>query len=185
MRQQRCHISLSLSLSLCRQASSGLNARFGARNGARHHLLEVPRRGNTRGLCRSVCERPAAGGWALMSLPPPEDARVPMRRPGPLGPQGGGAYLSRVQYTRLLDGALAVIAEEGLRGASATRVSARAGMSTKSFYDLFANREDCFLAVFDRTVEELAAAAGPVWARGRVGRARPRCADRVAGGVGA
>ena len=52
------------------------------------------------------------------------------------------------------------------RGVSATRVSARAGMSTKTFYDLFADREDCFLAVFDRAVEQLAAAAGPVWEAG-------------------
>ena len=49
---------------------------------------------------------------------------------------------------------------------SATRVSAFAGMSTKTFYDLFADREDCFLAVFDRAVEELAVAAGPVWEDG-------------------
>ena len=121
--------------------------------------------GQARPLPDSFCLRASgAGGWALMSLPPPEDARVPMRRPGPLGPLGGGVYLSRLQYTRLLDAALAVVAEEGLRGASATRVSGRAGMSTKSFYDLFANREDCFLAVFDRAVDQLATAAGPVWA---------------------
>ena len=87
-----------------------------------------------------------------------------MRRPGPLGPRGGGVYLSRVQQTRLLDAALAVVAEEGLRRLSATRVSARAGMSTKTFYDLFADSEDCFLAVFDRAVDELAAAAAPAWA---------------------
>ncbi len=102
-----------------------------------------------------------------MSLPPPDGERVPVRRAGVPGPQGGGAFLSRVQYTRLLDAALAVVAEEGFKGISATSVSGRAGMSTKTFYDLFANREDCFLAVFDRAVEELAAAAGPVWeARG-------------------
>ena len=64
-----------------------------------------------------------------------------------------GCTLSRVQQTRLLDAALAVVAEEGLRRLSATRVSARAGMSTKTFYDLFADSEDCFLAVFDRAVE--------------------------------
>ncbi len=87
-----------------------------------------------------------------------------MRRPGPLGPRGGGVYLSRVQQTRLLDAALAVVAGEGLRRLSATRVSARAGMSTKTFYDLFADSEDCFLAVFDRAVDELAAAAAPAWA---------------------
>jgi AcrR family transcriptional regulator/DNA-binding MarR family transcriptional regulator len=101
-----------------------------------------------------------------MSLPPPEDRRVPLRRPGPLGPQGGGVYLSRVQYTRLLDAALAIVAEEGVKRLSATRVAGRAGMSTKTFYDLFADREDCFLAVFDRAVDELAAVCAPVWEAG-------------------
>ena len=86
-----------------------------------------------------------------------------MRRGGTPGPRGGGVYLSRVQQTRLLDAALAVVAEEGLRRLSATRVSARAGMSTKTFYDLFADSEDCFLGVFDRAVEELAAVAAPAW----------------------
>ena len=98
-----------------------------------------------------------------MTLPPSEDGRVPMRR-GVAGPRGGGVYLSRVQQTRLLDAALAVVAEEGLRRLSATRVSARAGMSTKTFYDLFADSEDCFLAVFDRAVQELAGSLAPVWA---------------------
>ena len=98
-----------------------------------------------------------------MSLAPLEGERVPLRRAGVPGPLGGGMYLSRVQYTRMLDAALGVVAEEGVKGLSATRVSAFAGMSTKTFYDLFADREDCFLAVFDRAVEELAAAAGSVW----------------------
>jgi AcrR family transcriptional regulator/DNA-binding MarR family transcriptional regulator len=100
-----------------------------------------------------------------MALPPAEDARVPLRRGGGVpGPRGGGVFLSRVQQTRLLDAAVAVVAEEGVKCLSATRVSGRAGMSTKTFYDLFADGEDCFLGVFDRAIEELAAAAGPVWA---------------------
>jgi AcrR family transcriptional regulator len=86
-----------------------------------------------------------------------------MRR-GVAGPRGGGLYLSRVQQTRLLDAAAEVVVEEGVGRISARRVSARAGMSTKTFYDLFADGEDCFLAVFDRAVEELAAVAGPAWA---------------------
>jgi AcrR family transcriptional regulator/DNA-binding MarR family transcriptional regulator len=98
-----------------------------------------------------------------MVLPPPEDGRVPMRRGTP-GPRGGGVFVSRVQQTRLLDAAVAVVAERGVARLSATRVSALAGMSTKTFYDLFADGEDCFLGVFDRAVDELAAVAAPVWA---------------------
>jgi AcrR family transcriptional regulator/DNA-binding PadR family transcriptional regulator len=73
-------------------------------------------------------------------------------------------FLSRVQQARLLDAAVAVVAEEGVGRISARRVAARAGMSTKTFYDLFAESEDCFLAVFDRAVDELAAVLAPAWA---------------------
>ncbi len=98
-----------------------------------------------------------------MALPAVGGGRVPVRR-GVLGPRGGGVYLPRVQQTRLLDAAVAVVAEEGLSRLSVARVSARAGMSSKTFYDLFADREDCFLAVFDRAVGELAALAAAAWA---------------------
>jgi AcrR family transcriptional regulator len=118
-----------------------------------------------------------------MSLPPPDGERVPLRRPGPLGPQGGGVYLSRVQYTRLLDAALAVVAEESVKRLSATRVAGQAGMSTKTFYDLFADREDCFLAVFDRAVDELAAAAGPAWEAEGAGGVEGEWVERVRGAL--
>ena len=58
--------------------------------------------------------------------------RVPMRRGrGTLGPRGGGVSLSRVQELRLLNAAVAVVAEEGGARVSARRVSARAGMSSE------------------------------------------------------
>jgi AcrR family transcriptional regulator len=95
-------------------------------------------------------------------LPSGRGARVAMRRPV-AGPRGGGVYLPLVQQTRLLNAAVGVVAEEGVRRLSATRVSMRAGMSTKTFYDLFANGEDCFLAVFDRAVGELAEVVAPAW----------------------
>jgi AcrR family transcriptional regulator/DNA-binding MarR family transcriptional regulator len=76
---------------------------------------------------------------------------------------GGEGYLLGVQRARLLNAAVDVVAVEGVRRLSASRVCARAGMSTKTFYDLFANSEDCFLGVFDRAVDELSAAAAPAW----------------------
>ena len=84
-------------------------------------------------------------------------------RGGVPGPRGGGVYLARVQQTRLLDAAVAVVAGGGVGRLTARTVSGCAGMSTKTFYDLFADSEDCFLAVFDRAVEDLVAAVVPVW----------------------
>ncbi len=43
------------------------------------------------------------------------------------------------------------------------KVAERAGVSSKTFYDLFSDREDCFLAAFDHGVEELLARARPVY----------------------
>ncbi len=95
---------------------------------------------------------------------PVRDGRVPVRGVDGSGPRGGGVFLPRVQQTRLLDAAVGVVAEEGLKRLCATRVSARAGMSSKTFYDLFADGEDCFLGVFDRAVDELAVVLAAAWA---------------------
>jgi AcrR family transcriptional regulator len=89
--------------------------------------------------------------------------RVRMRRPGTPGPRGGGVYVTELQRARLLDAAFAVVSEDGYRRMTARRVSGRAGVSNKTFYDLFTDREDCFLAAFDHAVDELAAVVLPAY----------------------
>jgi AcrR family transcriptional regulator/DNA-binding MarR family transcriptional regulator len=89
--------------------------------------------------------------------------RVRMRRPGTPGPRGGGVYVTELQRARLLDATFSVVSEEGYRRMTARRVSGRAGVSNKTFYDLFTDREDCFLAAFDHAVEELAAIVLSAW----------------------
>jgi AcrR family transcriptional regulator/DNA-binding MarR family transcriptional regulator len=86
-----------------------------------------------------------------------------MRRPGTPGPRGGGVYIPEFQRTRLLDATFALVAAEGYRRLTARRVSDWAGVSNKTFYDLFSDREDCFLAAFDDSIERLAAVVVPAW----------------------
>jgi AcrR family transcriptional regulator/DNA-binding MarR family transcriptional regulator len=88
--------------------------------------------------------------------------RLRMRNPVP-GSHGGGLYVSELQRARLLDATFAVVAEQGYRGMAVRAVAERAGVSSKTFYDLFSDREDCFLAAFDYGVEQLAAHARPVF----------------------
>jgi AcrR family transcriptional regulator len=64
----------------------------------------------------------------------------------------------------LLDAAFVVVAEQGYRRMAARKVAERAGVSPKTFYDLFADREDCFLAVLDQAVEECATVVRPAYA---------------------
>jgi AcrR family transcriptional regulator len=72
-------------------------------------------------------------------------------------------YLSQVQRTRLLDAAIVIAAEQGYERMTVRRVAGLAGMSSKTFYDLFADREDCFLAAFCEVTDRLAAVIAPAW----------------------
>src|SRR5436305_14903047 len=67
-----------------------------------------------------------------------------------------------VQRRRWLDAAAAEVARSGYAGASAEAISRRAGMSKATFYEHFANKEECILALFDVAATEVlqAMAAG-------------------------
>ena len=105
-----------------------------------------------------------------------------MRNPVP-GAGGGGLYVSELQRGRLLDATFAVVHEEGFRGMAVRKVAERAGVSSKTFYDLFSDREDCFLAAFDHGVEVLRACARPAYEGERDWTARIRAGLAVLLGV--
>jgi AcrR family transcriptional regulator len=92
-----------------------------------------------------------------------DPGQLRIRRPGSPGPRGGGIYVSELQRTRLLDATFAVVGEQGYRRMTVRRVCGRAGVSNKTFYDLFSDREDCFLAAFDQAIVELTAAVAPAY----------------------
>jgi AcrR family transcriptional regulator len=60
-----------------------------------------------------------------------------------------------MQRARLLSAAVVSIDEVGYAGATVAQIAARARVSRKTFYDLFAGREDCLLAVLQDTVERI------------------------------
>ncbi len=82
---------------------------------------------------------------------------------GVAGPRGGGGYVSVLQRARVLDATVGLVCEFGARQLTVRRVTVRAGVSSKTFYDLFADREECLLAAFDRAVERLATVARPAY----------------------
>ncbi|HEY5045038.1 MAG TPA: TetR/AcrR family transcriptional regulator [Solirubrobacteraceae bacterium] len=87
--------------------------------------------------------------------------------------------MSELQRVRLLDATFAVVAEDGYRRMTARRVSGRAGVSNKTFYDLFTDREDCFLAAFDHAVDRIAGVVLPAW------EGEKEWATRIRAGLGA
>jgi AcrR family transcriptional regulator/DNA-binding MarR family transcriptional regulator len=85
--------------------------------------------------------------------------------------------VSEMQRARLLNGAAVTISELGWSGASVAHITARARVSRRTFYDLFANREECVIAVLDDVVERV---AGELVAAGLEGLS---WRERVRGGL--
>jgi AcrR family transcriptional regulator len=89
-------------------------------------------------------------------------AKPRVRRPGAARVRVGDGEVAQMQRARLLGAAVPVVDELGWSGATVADIASRARVSRRTFYDLFANREDCLLAVLDdmvgRVERELAAA---------------------------
>jgi AcrR family transcriptional regulator len=71
-----------------------------------------------------------------------------------------------VQRRRLFTAAAAVVAREGYAGATAEGIAREAGMSKATFYEHFANKEDCVLALLDEGATELMVQLGQAADRG-------------------
>ncbi len=82
--------------------------------------------------------------------------------PEELGPLPGGYHgLSREQIAdsqreRLLAAMASEVAAHGYRAVTVTEITKCAKVSTRDFYGLFADKEECFLATFDAVRDHLA-----------------------------
>jgi AcrR family transcriptional regulator/DNA-binding MarR family transcriptional regulator len=70
-------------------------------------------------------------------------------------PFSARGQVSEMQRARLLGAAVPMVDELGWSGVTVADISARARVSRRTFYDLFANREECLLAVLNDTVERV------------------------------
>jgi AcrR family transcriptional regulator/DNA-binding MarR family transcriptional regulator len=75
----------------------------------------------------------------------------------------GAMYAPELQRGRLLSATFAVVGELGYEGLSARRVSERAGVSNRTFYESFSDREDCFLAAFNHALDGLELEMRAAW----------------------
>src|SRR6188474_1652932 len=62
--------------------------------------------------------------------------------------------LARDQRERVLAATEQLIAEKGCAGTTIEAIVKEAGVSSVTFYDHFADKEECFVAAFDRAVGE-------------------------------
>lgn len=76
---------------------------------------------------------------------------TPQLRPGPSAlPRG---HVTEIQRARMIAAAVEAVEEVGYARMTVAQVIGRAKVSRKTFYDVFADREDCFLAAFQQTLE--------------------------------
>jgi len=63
--------------------------------------------------------------------------------------------IARSQRERLLEAAIRVVAEKGYAATTVTDLTREAGISRTTFYEMFDDKEGCFLAAYDGVVDAL------------------------------
>ena len=94
----------------------------------------------------------------------PTTGKVIVRRPGGVRaskPFSARGQVSEMQRARLLSAAVPVVNEVGWSGVTVAQIASRARVSRRTFYDLFADRDDCLLAVLDDAVARIEDKLGP------------------------
>jgi AcrR family transcriptional regulator len=81
-----------------------------------------------------------------------------------------------IQRARLLTAAFEAVGELGYRRMTVAEIIRRAGVSRKTFYDIFSGREDCFLALLEETIAQAAIVATRAYGDARQWRAGIRSA---------
>ncbi len=71
--------------------------------------------------------------------------------------------VSDLKRARVLAAMTELTRERGVRGVSVSHVVARSGVSRRTFYELFDDREDCLLAAFEHAMQRAAEAALPAY----------------------
>lgn len=88
---------------------------------------------------------------------------IPRLRPGPGGlPRG---QVTEIQRSRMLAAAIDAVEDVGYARMTVAQVISRARVSRKTFYDVFTDREDCFLAAFEQTVSRAGLIAQQAYGR--------------------
>lgn len=84
----------------------------------------------------------------------------------------GRAGVAEIQRARMITAMGELVRENGAGGVSVAHVVTRSGVSRRTFYEQFDDREDCFLAAFDRAVSRAGETATPAYEAGGSWRER-------------
>ena len=85
-------------------------------------------------------------------------------------------HVTEIQRVRVLTAMAEVAAQRGAGACSVAHIVSQAGVSRRTFYDLFEDREDCFLATFDEALAQAAITVLPAYDTHQKWRERIRAA---------
>lgn len=88
----------------------------------------------------------------------------------------GHEQISDIQRARMLSAMVEQVAEHGAANAAVAHVVSRSGVSRRTFYEIFRDREDCLLAAFDEAVRQIAAVVAPTYEQPGTWRSKLRAA---------
>ncbi len=86
----------------------------------------------------------------------------------------GRRQLAEIQRARMLAALVDVVAERGAANLTVTHIVARSGVSRRTFYEIFEDREDCLLCALENAVARLASGVEDAYERPGPWRARIR-----------
>jgi AcrR family transcriptional regulator len=68
-------------------------------------------------------------------------------------PAGARGHVTEIQRARMIAAMIDVVSERTRAGSTVAHVVARSGVSRRTFYEVFEDFEDCFVAALDRSIE--------------------------------
>jgi AcrR family transcriptional regulator len=88
--------------------------------------------------------------------------------------EDGRGQVAELQKARLLTAMVQEVSERGAANVTVGHVVGRSGVSRRTFYEIFDDREDCFLAAFDEALQHAEAVVVSVYGSGGAWQARLR-----------
>ncbi|MGA7704013.1 MAG: TetR/AcrR family transcriptional regulator [Solirubrobacteraceae bacterium] len=86
----------------------------------------------------------------------------------------GRGQVAELQRARMLTAMVQEVSERGAANVSVGHVVGRSGVSRRTFYEIFHDREECFLAAFDEALQHAAAVVVPAYGTGGAWLAKVR-----------
>ena len=112
-------------------------------------------------------------------------ASVLAGRPGAAAGEIGRSGVPDIQRARMLGALVEVTREHGAARVTVAHIVARSGVSRRTFYEMFQDRDACFMAALELALERGAARVIPAFEDAAGGGAGARWRERVRAGLGA